>query len=113
MLRHLQGKKALELGIRVGSVVMVALSAVACFAADKPQDIYKANCQGCHGASGRPSSVGKGLGAKSFQDPAVAKTPLSELARLIAKGKNNMPPYESTLTPKEIKDLAKYVRELK
>ena len=112
MLKHLQGMKALRRHIRLVSI-LVALSTVSCFAADKPQEIYKANCQGCHGASGRPSSVGKGLGAKSFQDPAVAKTPLSQLVRLIAKGKNNMPPYESTLTPKEIKDLAKYVRELK
>ena len=112
MVRLLEVKKALRHHIRVGSV-LVALSTGSCFAADKPQDIYKANCQGCHGATGRPSSVGKGLGAKSFQDPAVAKIPLSELAKLIAKGKNNMPPYESTLTPKEIKDLAKYVRELK
>jgi mono/diheme cytochrome c family protein len=79
----------------------------------KPQDIYKANCQGCHGATGRPSPVGKGLGAKSFQDPAVIKTSLAETARIIAKGKNNMPAFESTLTLKEIKDLAKYIRELK
>ena len=112
MVRDLEFKKAFGRHIRVGSI-LIALSTGSCFAADKPQDIYKANCQGCHGATGRPSPVGKGLGAKSFQDPAVAKTPLSEWARLIAKGKNNMPPYESTLTPKEIKDLAKYVRELK
>ena len=105
-------KKAFGRHIRVGSI-LVALSTGSCFAADKPQDIYKANCQGCHGATGRPSPVGKGLGAKSFQDPAVAKNPLSEWVKLIAKGKNNMPPYESTLTLKEIKDLAKYVRELK
>jgi|SRR5215475_15671886 len=113
MERHLQEEKTLRARISVGSFLLVALLTVSASAADKPQDIYKANCQGCHGASGRPSSVGKGLGAKSFQDPAFTKVPLAEWAKVIAKGKNNMPPYESTLTAKEIKDLAKYVRELK
>jgi len=112
MVRLLEVKKALGRHIRLGSI-LVALSTGSCFAADKPQDIYKANCQGCHGASGRTSPVGKGLGAKSFQDPAVAKISSSEWARVIAKGKNNMPPYEATLTAKEIKELVKYIRELK
>jgi len=94
--------------------LVVVLSVNSSFAAEqKPQDIYRANCQGCHGASGRPSPVGKGLGAKSFQDPAVMKTSLSEMARVIAKGRNKMPPYEATLTPKEIKDLTKYIKEMK
>src|SRR5690242_9294806 len=113
MVRHLQEKKTLRDGIRVGSFLIVALFTISAFAADKPQDIYKANCQGCHGVSGRPSSVGKGLGAKSFQDPLVTKSPLSEWIKVIAKGKNNMPPFESTLTPSEVRALAKYIRELK
>jgi mono/diheme cytochrome c family protein len=53
------------------------------------------------------------MGAKNFQDPAVAKTPASTLAKIIANGKNKMPPYEGTLKPKEIKDLAKYIKEIK
>jgi mono/diheme cytochrome c family protein len=113
MLRHLQWKKALELGIRVGSVVMVALSAIACFAAEKPQDLYKANCEGCHGPSGRTSDLGKSLGAKSFKDPVVIKTPASALARVIAKGKKEMPPFGGTLTAAEIRELAKYIKEMK
>lgn len=113
MAWHLQEKKVIRSVFRIISVLTIALSTASSFAADKPQDIYKGNCQGCHGASGRPSPVGKGLGAKSFQDPAVAKVPVSEWAKVIAKGKNNMPPFESTLTAKEIKDLAKFVRELK
>jgi mono/diheme cytochrome c family protein len=113
MLRHLQGKKALELGIRVGSVVMVALSAIACFATEKPQDLYKANCAGCHGSSGRGTALGKGLGVRSFHDPAVAKMAASTFAKIIVNGKNQMPPFEGTLTPKEIKVLVRYIKEMK
>ena len=92
----------------------LALVATNCFAADqKPQDIYKANCQGCHGPSGRASMVGKGMGARNFRDPAVLKVPVSMLAKIIANGKNQMPPYQGTLTAKEIKDLAKYIKDMK
>ena len=41
------------------------------------------------------------------------KTPSSVLAKVIAKGQNQMPPFEGTLTPKEISDFAKYIKEMK
>ena len=75
--------------------------------------ILQANCQGCHGPSGRASVVGKAMGARNFQDPAVLKVPVAMLAKIIANGKNQMPPYQGTLTAKEIKDLAKYVKDMK
>ena len=97
---------------RLGLVLVLAVtSSVA--AGQKPQDVYKANCQGCHGASGRASAIGKGMGARNFQDPAVTKSPASTLVKIITNGKNQMPPYEGILTPKEIKDLAKYIKEMK
>lgn len=93
--------------------LLLALSTV-CFAAgQKPQEIYKANCEGCHGSSGRASDLGKSLGAKSFKDPAVIKAPPSALAKVIAKGKNQMPPFEGTLSAAEIRDLVKYIKEMK
>lgn len=93
--------------------LLLALS-TSCFAAGpKPQEIYKANCEGCHGSSGRTSDLGKSLGAKSFKDPAVIKAPPSALAKVIAKGRNQMPPFEGTLSAVEIKELAKYIKEMK
>lgn len=94
--------------------LLFTLLTTACFAAgQKPQEIYKANCEGCHGPSGRASELGKSLGAKSFKDPAVIKAPPSALAKVIAKGKNQMPPFEGTLSAVEIRDLAKYIKEMK
>jgi|SRR5690348_13851131 mono/diheme cytochrome c family protein len=93
--------------------LLLALS-TACFAAgQKPQEIYKANCEGCHGSSGRATDLGKSLGAKSFKDPAVIKAAPSALAKVIAKGRNQMPPFEGTLSAVEIKELAKYIKEMK
>lgn len=111
-VRHLEVKKALGRQIRLGSI-LVAFSTVACFAAEKPQDLYKANCEGCHGSSGRGSDLGKTLGVKSFKNPAIIKMPPSALAKVIAKGKNQMPPFEDTLTALEIRDLARYIKEMK
>ena len=53
------------------------------------------------------------MGARNFRDPAVLKVPVSMLAKIIANGKNQMPPYQGTLTAKEIKDLAKYIKDMK
>lgn len=95
------------------TALLLALS-TACFAAEqKPREIYKANCEGCHGSSGRATDLGKSLGAKSFKDPAVIKAPPSALAKVIAKGRNQMPPFEATLSAVEIKELAKYIKEMK
>lgn len=84
------------------------------FAADQQaEDLYKSKCQGCHGPTGRASVIGKKLGAKDFQDPDVAKLSQAERAKIIADGKNKMPPYKSVLTDEQIKALAKYIREMK
>ena len=94
--------------------LILTLFTSACFAAgQKPQEIYKANCEGCHGPSGRTTDLGKSLGAKSFKDPIVIKTSPSALAKVIAKGKNQMPPFDGTLSAGEIRDLAKYIKEMK
>jgi len=83
------------------------------FAADNPQDTYKAKCQMCHGATGEPSGVGKSMGAKAFSDPDVVKMSDAELASITADGKNKMPAYKGKLSGDEINALVKYVRGLK
>jgi cytochrome c6 len=102
---------------RFYSVITICLVSVlmnSVFAADQEaQDLYKSRCQGCHGADGRGTNIGKKLGAKAFQDPAVAKLSDADLAKITAEGKNKMPPYKGKLTDDEIKALAKYIKEMK
>lgn len=77
------------------------------------EDLYAAKCVWCHGNSGRGSRVGRKLGTKLFLDPEIAKLSVSDFAKIIREGKNNMPSFRMRLTDKEIRSLAKYVRELK
>ena len=92
-------------------------AALACFAGtafsadQKTQDLYKSKCQGCHGADGKPTAIGKRLGAKDFQDPDVAKMSEDELEKITKDGKNKMPAYSGKLSDADIKDLIGYIRQ--
>jgi cytochrome c6 len=94
-------------------------AALACFAGtafsadQKTQDLYKSKCQGCHGADGKATAIGKRLGAKDFQDPDVAKMSEDELEKITKDGKNKMPAYKGKITEQQIDDLVKYIKEMK
>jgi len=104
--------KIFRLFISTSAVVMILTSPV--LAADqKVQDLYKSKCQGCHGADGKATTIGKKLGAKDFQDPDVAKLTETDLAKVTEEGKNKMPAYKGKLTEDQIKALAKYIKEMK
>ena len=103
--------KRFHVAILAGVMSLLFTSA---FAADqKTQDLYKSKCQGCHGADGKASAIGKKLGAKDFQDPDVAKLSEADLAKITQDGKNKMPPYKGKLTDDQINALAKYIKEMK
>ena len=57
--------------------------------------------------------MGRDLGTKLFQDPEMAKLSVSDFAKIIKEGKNNMPPFRKRLSDEQIKALAKYVKDLK
>lgn len=84
------------------------------FSADKRvEDLYAAKCVWCHGNNGRGARVGRDLGTKLFQDPEMVKLSVSDFAKIIKDGKNNMPSFRKRLSDEEIKALAKYVKELR
>lgn len=91
----------------------LALSLTHRAAADSAGDLYKTKCQGCHGADGHASAIGKKLGARDFQDPDVAKMSEDDLAKITTDGKNKMPAYKGKITDDQIKALAKYIKEMK
>ncbi len=75
--------------------------------------VYKAKCAMCHGPDGKGDSVmGKKLAARDFASPEIQKETDDEMAGIIAKGKNKMPPYEKSLKPEQIKELVAYIRGL-
>ena len=97
----------------IGCIVLGLFVKTACAADQKVQDIYQSKCQGCHGAGGYATNIGKKLGAKDFQDRNVIRMPASALTAIIKHGKNKMPSYNDVLTNGQIKELSTYIKQLK
>lgn len=70
---------------------------------------YKSNCVVCHGADGTGTPTGKSLKAPDLHADVVQKMTDAQIEDQIANGKNNMPPFKSTLSKEQITALAKYV----
>jgi quinohemoprotein ethanol dehydrogenase len=65
------------------------------------KQLYDQACALCHGADGRG---GHGVGA-----PLVTLTDLDATIRTVTAGKNGMPPFSSSFTPEQIRDVSAYV----
>jgi cytochrome c6 len=70
---------------------------------------FKSNCVVCHGADGTGTPTGKSLKAPDLHSDAVQKMTDQQIEEQIANGKNNMPPFKSTLSKEQIAALAAYV----
>jgi cytochrome c6 len=70
---------------------------------------FKSNCVVCHGADGTGTPTGKSLKVPDLHSDAVQKMTDQQIQDQIANGKNNMPPFKSTLTKDQIAALAAYV----
>jgi cytochrome c6 len=100
------------------STGLLILAAIVLFAgapvrAQDAAGLYKSKCAVCHGADGKGDTpVAKKLGAHDFASPEVQKESDQDLAEVIAKGRNKMPAYGSSLKDAQIKDLVAYIRGL-
>jgi mono/diheme cytochrome c family protein len=65
------------------------------------QQIYRQACALCHGDDGKG---GHGVGA-----PLVGLRDLAATVQTVTAGRNSMPPFGSSLTPDEIRDVSAYV----
>ncbi len=82
--------------------------------ADSGADAYKTKCSACHGANGAGDTMlGKNLKVRSLASAEVQKQSDDELAIIISKGKDKMPPYDRKLSKDQIADVVKYIRSLK
>jgi mono/diheme cytochrome c family protein len=91
------------------AAAMLAFSAAGF--AESGQDIYKANCQSCHGPTGTPSAgMAKMMGVKAA---AEYKTSADEQFNSVKNGKNKMKPFAGKLSDAQIKDAIAYFRTLK
>ena len=88
----------------------VAGSATTAGAADTGESLFKTNCTVCHGDDGKGTATGKALNAKDLTSAEVQKLTDAQITTQIENGKNNMPPFKSTLNASQIKLLVAYVR---
>lgn len=104
--------------IILGAAVAISVAGVDSRAAAKPaaaddaagEQVFKTNCVVCHGADGTGSPTGKALKAPDLHDPAVQKMTAAEMTAQVSDGKNNMPPFKSTLSKDQISAVVTYVR---
>jgi mono/diheme cytochrome c family protein len=95
----------------MAAVVLAAMTVPA--VAEDAAALYKAKCQVCHGADGKPSAAGEKMGAKDFHAPDVVKMSDADLVKITKEGKGKMPAYAGKLTDDQITELIKHVRSMK
>jgi mono/diheme cytochrome c family protein len=75
--------------------------------------LYQSKCATCHAADGSGNTpAGKVLKLKDIRSPEVQAMTDAELATIIAKGKDKMPPYEKTMKADQIQSMVAYMRDL-
>jgi mono/diheme cytochrome c family protein len=82
-------------------------------AQSKAASLYKAKCELCHGADGSGNGIfGKSMKMRDLRSADVQKQTDDQLIEIVAKGKNKMPGYATSLKDSQIKDLVGYIRNL-
>ena len=102
----------LTFGVTV-ALALLALAASSPAKADDGATLFKSNCVVCHGADGTGTPTGKALKAPDLHSDAVQKLTDKQIEDQINNGKNNMPPFKSTLNADQVKLLVAYVRTFK
>jgi cytochrome c6 len=118
-ISEVRSRRAARLGtfaLALAAVIGLAILGVASRAGAKPApdddaaQTFKSNCVVCHGADGTGSATGKALKAPDLHSEEVQKMTVAQMVAQVSDGKNNMPPFKSTLTPDQIKAVVGYVR---
>ncbi len=103
---------AIILGAAIAISVMGFTSRAAATPApdDAGAQTFKSNCVVCHGADGTGSPTGKALKAPDLNSEAAQKLTVAQMETQVSDGKNNMPPFKSTLSKDQIQGVVAYVR---
>ena len=107
--RMLMGALALSAIVQVGTA---AAQAATQFDA---QTFYQENCRKCHGVRGTPPKTMKAKFPKiaTFDSSFVTKHSADSIVTVLTKGKNDdMKSFKDKLSPDQMMEVAKYVREL-
>ena len=106
------GTMAIALGAMMVLALTISASRVEAKGAgheDLGEKTFKTTCVMCHGEDGTGTPTGKALKAPDLHSDAVQKMTDAQLMEQVSNGKNNMPPFKSTLSKEQIEAVAKYV----
>ncbi|MFZ1131128.1 MAG: cytochrome c [Terriglobales bacterium] len=97
------------------ALALILLALLSTFTvAETGADVYKTRCSACHGATGAGDTMlGRNLKIRPLASDDVQKQSDDELATVIGKGRNKMPPYDRKLSKDQIAEVVKYIRSLK
>ena len=77
--------------------------------------IYAKNCEGCHGpnAEGGIAKVdNKQIKVPSLKSDHAIKHPDEKLTKMITNGEEEMPAFKDKLSPAEINEMVRYIRQV-
>jgi mono/diheme cytochrome c family protein len=93
-----------------GGAALLSLFLLPARAQSIGETLFKAKCAVCHGADGDgETAMGKANKLRELGSADVQKLSDTELAEIIAKGRNKMPAYGKSLKPEQIKELVGYI----
>jgi len=97
----------------VTTILTLILSPSWLVAQSDTASLFKSKCALCHAEDGSGSSPsGRALKARDLRSPETQAKPDTEIAEVIAKGRNKMPPFAQQLKPDQIQQLVAYIRRL-
>jgi cytochrome c6 len=97
--------------MKLKSVLLTVVVAVAPIAFADGAATFKAKCASCHGADGKgQSAMGKKMNLRDLGSAEVQKQTDQQLYDWTAAGKGKMPAYKDKLTTDEIKALVVHMR---
>jgi mono/diheme cytochrome c family protein len=101
---------ALTIAVAGLLVVFQPVTALAAPPDQATQSLFNQSCASCHGKNGAGTPVGKSLNAPDLGSAAVQNKPDAQLRQIMSDGKNNMPPFKSSLSEAQIDSLVAYIR---
>jgi mono/diheme cytochrome c family protein len=83
-------------------------------AVEDGQNIFLANCTGCHGRNADASTpAGRAWHVPDLHSAVVQQTSDAQLLQILRDGKGKMPPWGGLLSPIDLNHVLAYVRTLK
>lgn len=96
----------------VSSIIYFTGVSISSAADINAKELYMTHCKTCHGAEGKPTDLGEGLGARDFTDAQwQAKITDEKIIKQITEGsEGKMFPFKDKLNAEEIKAMVPVVR---